>query len=75
MMNIYWRWLKLVFTCGLGHHAPYTLQELPDNTIMVECPRCHDGYYEHHKIPGKRIRLQPDYWDVARGMYDKEIQP
>jgi hypothetical protein len=74
MMNIYWRWLKLVFTCGLGRHAERVTTMFPHNIRYMECPRCHDAYYGAHE-KSRVVHLRPPLWDVARGLYDKGIQP
>jgi hypothetical protein len=75
-VNIWLRWLKLLFTCGLGCHAESKLTELPGQTLYRECPRCHMAYYERRDKPkGYIVHLRPPLWDVARGLYDKGIQP
>lgn len=72
-MNIWWRWIKLVFTCGLGFHAKIEHSTLPNDVSYSECPRCHDAYYgKRNSLRSAHIR--PSYWSVARGMYDRGIQ-
>lgn len=74
-MKIWLRWLKLVFTCGLGRHANPVHRSLPGNTLYTECPRCHDAYMSRYHEPLSAIvHLHPPYWDVARGKYDRSIE-
>jgi hypothetical protein len=73
-MKIYWRWLKILFTCGLGKHLSPESTHLPDHSIYHECPRCHDAHYTRADSPNV-VHLRPSYWDVARGKYDRGIQP
>ena len=72
-MNIYLRWLKIVFTCGLGRHAAIQVTNLPDHVIYAECSRCHRASYDRPNLP-RKVWLNPSYWEVARGMYDRGIQ-
>lgn len=72
-MRIYLRWFKLLLTCGLGRHLPYTETVLPDGSIYRQCPRCHEAYYRRSDGKGS-AHLRPDFWSVARGLYDRGIQ-
>lgn len=72
-MKIWWRWIKITFTCGLHRHAPRTQTALPGNVTYTECPRCHQASYDRPGLP-RTVWLNPSYWDVARGLYDRGIQ-
>lgn len=73
-MKIYLRWLKIWMTCGLGRHAPTEHTTYPGNVDYAECPRCHRASYDRAGLP-RKVWLNPAYWDVARGLYDRGIQP
>lgn len=73
-MKIWWRWVKLCLTCGLGIHAEFKDHLLPGKVIYSECPRCHAATYTRPGLP-RDVKLRPPLWDVARGLYDRGIQP
>lgn len=73
-MKIYWRWLTILFTCGLGRHAKMRETTFPPNVIYSECIRCHHATYTRPGLP-REVHLRPSAWDVARGLYDRGIQP
>lgn len=73
MMKIYWRWIKILLTCGLGRHAPMRETLFPSGVHFVECTRCHHATYSRAGLP-KDVHLRPAAWDVARGLYDQGIQ-
>ena len=73
-MKIWWRYIRLLCTCGLGVHKPMQHSELPGGVSYTECPRCHMAVYGKRYM-NKPIHLHPPLWDVARGKYDRGIQP
>lgn len=72
-MKIWWRWLKIIFTCGLGIHAEMKETTFPGKVLYTECTRCHHAVYTRPGMP-RDVHLRPSYWDVARGLYDRGIQ-
>lgn len=72
-MKIYWRWLTILFTCGLGRHAGMRTIHYPGDVTYTECTRCHHAIYTRPGLP-RDVHLRPSAWEVARGLYDRELE-
>lgn len=72
-MKIWWRWIKICLTCGLGRHAEMRKTIFPGNVTYTECTRCHQATYSRPGL-ARDVHLRPNAWEVARGMYDRGIQ-